>query len=156
METQSDWDSNVLRRASRSAGFRLLCRMRLSRAWRCRRKVLMRFRLSRFIGTSKVKLRPGQKRFHCQYQPDRVRCGLSIRSMISIRLMISRWRLRSSYDQDHCFAIEATMPPGTWKETTRLMLQEGLAERFGLKLHWGAILRCMRLCRASVARHSGQ
>jgi uncharacterized protein (TIGR03435 family) len=32
--------------------------------------------------------------------------------------------------------IEATMPPGTTKETARLMLQHALVERFGLKAHW--------------------
>ena len=39
-------------------------------------------------------------------------------------------------DQDHWFAIEGTMPPGTSRETAQLMLRHGLAERFGLHVHW--------------------
>jgi uncharacterized protein (TIGR03435 family) len=79
------------------------------------------------------------KTFECQYQPDRVRCGLSINSMIEEAYQIDDIEVDSpkfTWDQKHCFVIEATMPPGTSKETARLMLQQALAERFGLKVHW--------------------
>jgi uncharacterized protein (TIGR03435 family) len=39
-------------------------------------------------------------------------------------------------DQGHIFAIEGTMPPGTTEEVARRMLRQGLAERFGLQIHW--------------------
>jgi hypothetical protein len=73
----------------------------------------------------------GPKTFSCQYQPDRVRCGLSIRSMVEETYQIDDIEVdipKFTYDQDHCFVIEATMPPGTTKETARLMLQQGLGE----------------------------
>ncbi len=79
------------------------------------------------------------KTFPCQYQPDRVRCGLSIRSMVEEGYQIDDIEVdipKFTYDSDHCFVIEAIMPPGTTKETARLMLQQALAERFGLKAHW--------------------
>jgi len=84
-------------------------------------------------------LMSGVKTFSCHYQPDRLRCGLSIRSMVEEAYQIDDIEVdipQFTYDQDHCFVIEATMPPGTSKETARLMLQQGLAERFGLKAHW--------------------
>jgi uncharacterized protein (TIGR03435 family) len=81
----------------------------------------------------------GPKTFSCQYQPDRVRCGLSIRSLVEEAFQVDDIEVdipKFAYDQEHYFAIEATMPPGTTKETARLMLQQGLVERFGLKFHW--------------------
>jgi uncharacterized protein (TIGR03435 family) len=79
------------------------------------------------------------KNIPCEYQPDRVRCQRSLRYLIEdayqvddIEVYLPKW----TNDQDHWFAIEGTMPPGTTKETARLMLRQGLAERFGLKIHW--------------------
>jgi uncharacterized protein (TIGR03435 family) len=83
--------------------------------------------------------RSGPKTFPCQYQPDRVRCGLSIRSIVEEAYQVDDIEVeipKFTFDQDHYFAIEATMPPGTTKETARLMLQQGLTERFGLRVHW--------------------
>ena len=81
----------------------------------------------------------GPQSIPCQYLPDRVRCALSIRSLVEEAYEVDDIEVdipTFTYDQDHCFAIEATMPPGTSKESARLMLREGLAERFGLKVHW--------------------
>jgi uncharacterized protein (TIGR03435 family) len=81
----------------------------------------------------------GPKRIPCQYQPDRVRCQRTLRYLIEdayqvndIQLDAPKW----TNDDDHWFAIEGTMPPGTSKETAQLMLRQGLAERFGLQVHW--------------------
>jgi uncharacterized protein (TIGR03435 family) len=89
------------------------------------------------LGGSSLTFAP--KTFECQYQPDRLRCGLSIRSMVEEAYQLDDIEVdipKFTYDSDHCFVIEATMPPGTTKETARLMLQQALAERFGLKAHW--------------------
>ena len=81
----------------------------------------------------------GPKPIPCQYQPDRIRCQLSIRELIEEAYQISdnevdapKW----TSGWDHYFSIEGTMPPGTTKEAARLMLRQGLAERFGLQVHW--------------------
>jgi uncharacterized protein (TIGR03435 family) len=81
----------------------------------------------------------GPQSIPCQYQPDRIRCSLTIRSLIEEAYQVDDIEVdapRFTYDWDYSFAIEATMPPGTSKETARLMLQRALAERFGLKVHW--------------------
>ncbi len=81
----------------------------------------------------------GPQSIPCQYQPDRVRCSLTIRSLIEEAYQVDDIEVdapRFTYDWDYSFAIEATMPPGTSKQTARLMLQQALAERFGLKVHW--------------------
>jgi uncharacterized protein (TIGR03435 family) len=81
----------------------------------------------------------GPQPIPCQYQPDRLRCALSIRDLVEEAYEVDDIEVdipTFTYDQDHWFAIEATMPPGTSKESARLMLREGLAERFGLKVHW--------------------
>jgi uncharacterized protein (TIGR03435 family) len=81
----------------------------------------------------------GPRFIPCQYQPDRIRCQLTLRGLIKEAYQVNdnevdvpKW----TNDQDHWFAIEGTMPPGTTKETARLMLRQGLAERFGLQVHW--------------------
>jgi len=81
----------------------------------------------------------GPQSIPCQYQPDRVRCSLTIRSLIEEAYQVDDVKVdapRFTYDLNYAFAVEATMPSGTSKETARLMLQQALAERFGLKVHW--------------------
>jgi uncharacterized protein (TIGR03435 family) len=75
----------------------------------------------------------------CQYEPDRVRCQRMLRYLIEDAYQITDIELDAptwTNDKDHWFAIEGTMPPGTSKETARLMLRQGLIERFGLQVHW--------------------
>jgi uncharacterized protein (TIGR03435 family) len=79
------------------------------------------------------------KNLPCQYLPDRMRCQVTLRDLIEDAYQLDDIEVdipTFTYDQNHWFAIEATMPPGTSKETARLMLQRGLADRFGLKVHW--------------------
>ncbi|MFZ0820128.1 MAG: TIGR03435 family protein [Candidatus Acidiferrales bacterium] len=74
-----------------------------------------------------------------EYQPDRIRCQLTLRDLIEEAYQVTDNEIDSpkwTNDQEHWFAIEGTMPPGTTKEAARLMLQQGLAERFGLQVHW--------------------
>jgi uncharacterized protein (TIGR03435 family) len=74
-----------------------------------------------------------------EYQPDRVRCQLPLRGLIEQAYQVNDNEIDApkwTNDQDHWFAIEGTMPPGTTEEAARLMLRQGLAERFGLQVHW--------------------
>ena len=78
------------------------------------------------------------KFLNARFNRIEARCGLSIklRNLIEEAYQIDDIEVDSpkfTWDQKHCFVIEATMPPGTSKETARLMLQQALAERFGLR-----------------------
>jgi uncharacterized protein (TIGR03435 family) len=81
----------------------------------------------------------GPRIIPCQYQQDRIRCQQTLRYLIEDTYQVNDNEVdipKFTYDQDHCFLIEGTMPPGTTKEAARLMLRQGLAERFGLQVHW--------------------
>jgi uncharacterized protein (TIGR03435 family) len=81
----------------------------------------------------------GPRIIRCQYQPDRVRCQQTLRYLIEDAYQVTDGEVDApmwTNDKDHWFAIEGTMPPGTSKETAQLMLRQGLAERFGLQVHW--------------------
>jgi uncharacterized protein (TIGR03435 family) len=82
---------------------------------------------------------PPKREVGCRYLNDRVLCQLPLRSLVEdaydvedYTVDVPKWM---SGDQ-HVFALEGIMPPGTTEETARLMLQHGLAERFALKVHW--------------------
>ncbi len=84
-------------------------------------------------------LTSGPNGFACRYQPDRVRCSLSIGGLIEEAYQVKQIEMDGPkwlHSWEHYYEFEGTMPPGTSKETARLMLQAGLAERFGLKVHW--------------------
>lgn len=75
----------------------------------------------------------------CRYQDDRVRCQLTLRHLIEEAYQVKTNEVDApkwTNNTDHWFAIEGTMPPGTTKVAARLMLRQGLAERFGLQVHW--------------------
>lgn len=72
----------------------------------------------------------------CQYLPDRLRCQLSLTSLIVEAYRVKRAEVvRPLWLDDDVIAIEGTMPMNTSQDTVRLMLQEALAERMGLKIH---------------------
>lgn len=75
----------------------------------------------------------------CQFLEDRVRCRLPLLRLVKEAFQLRDYEVDAPKwmtDQSHVFAIEGTMPPGTKEEVARRMLQQGLAERFGLKVHW--------------------
>ncbi|HLH19143.1 MAG TPA: TIGR03435 family protein [Bryobacteraceae bacterium] len=63
----------------------------------------------------------------------------SIPNLITMAYGIEHYRLSAPPDLNRAiFNIQAKMPPDTTREQFRLMLQNLLAERFGLKVHWEA------------------
>jgi uncharacterized protein (TIGR03435 family) len=72
----------------------------------------------------------------CQYLVDRVRCQVSLTSLIMEAYRVKRPEIvRPHWLDDDVIVLEGTMPLNTNQDTARLMLQATLAERLGLKLH---------------------
>jgi uncharacterized protein (TIGR03435 family) len=79
------------------------------------------------------------RQISCQFLEDRVRCQLPLLGLIEDAYDLRDFEVDAPKwmkDQNHVFAVEGTMPPGTTVEVARRMLRQGLAERFGLQIHW--------------------
>jgi uncharacterized protein (TIGR03435 family) len=79
------------------------------------------------------------KQQSCQFLEDRVRCRLPLLNLVETAYQLRDFEVDAPKwmsDPSHVFAIEGTMPPGTTEEVARRMLRQGLAERFGLQIHW--------------------
>src|SRR5690348_8469035 len=72
----------------------------------------------------------------CQYEPARLRCRVQIASLMETAYGVEPFQVQGpDWVQTELYEIAATMPEGTSRETTRLMMRKLLAERFGLKFH---------------------
>jgi len=71
-----------------------------------------------------------------EYAPDRVTIQLALDDLIREAFELKNFELigPKSLDDD-MFLLQAAMPVGTSKGDVRLMLQQALVERFGLKYH---------------------
>jgi len=88
------------------------------------------------IESKKKAIRPAYQEF--RYTPGRVTCSLPLISIIREAYSIETWKISGpKWLYDGVYDLVATMPPGTPRETARLMLRTMLAERFALKFHWG-------------------
>ena len=77
------------------------------------------------------------RRLECNYAIDRVKCDLTPRELIQEAFTLKKMQIKGPPSLDeHIYALEGTMPPGTDKKTARLMLQTSLIERFDLKYHY--------------------
>lgn len=75
----------------------------------------------------------------CQFLEDRVRCRLPLLSLMETAYQLRNFEVDAPKwmsDPNIVFGVEGTMPPGTTEEAARRMLCRGLAERFGLHIHW--------------------
>ena len=72
----------------------------------------------------------------CEYLADRVVCQLPLKRLIEEAFQLRKTEIvGSSGMEDELFLIQAIMPLNTSRDTARLMLQQTLEERFGLKFH---------------------
>ncbi len=74
-----------------------------------------------------------------RYTPGRVTCSLPLRSIVAEAFALRRWQIYgpSWLDDPEYYQIAATMPAETQREQAQLMLRAMLAERFGLRFHYG-------------------
>jgi uncharacterized protein (TIGR03435 family) len=72
----------------------------------------------------------------CEYSLDRVVCQLSLKYLIEEAFQLKKSEMAGlSGLDDELFLVQAILPLNTDKEAARLMLQQTLEERFGLKFH---------------------
>ncbi len=72
----------------------------------------------------------------CKYLADRVLCQLSLKELTLEAYQVKDIEFAGpEWMSESLFAFQATMPPHTPQEAARLMLQQALTERFGLKVH---------------------
>lgn len=89
-----------------------------------------------------VSIKHGEAGMSCKFLQERLSCQASLLNLIKEAYRVEYFQIDApkwigdSNDSDHIFLLEATMPTGTTQETARLMLQQALADRFGLKIHW--------------------
>lgn len=75
----------------------------------------------------------------CHYFSDRIQCTLTPQEFIQNAFNLKKMEVAGPASlSGPIFTLNATMPPGTTKDTARLMLQRVLADRFELKFHYEA------------------
>jgi len=72
----------------------------------------------------------------CEYLPARVNCRLPLWAFLREAFNLQDFELTApDWTKDDIFDLTATMPPGTSRETARLMLQTALREQFEVQYH---------------------
>jgi len=72
----------------------------------------------------------------CEYLRDRVKCQLPLKRLIEEAFQLQEYEIPGpDWLDSGSYVVQATMPPDTSKDTARLMLQQALEDRFGLKFH---------------------
>jgi len=74
----------------------------------------------------------------CKYLHDRVVCQSSRLELIEEAYQLKKYEIfgPQQLSKDEVFAVQAIEPPGTTKDSSRLMLQQVLSDRFQLKFHF--------------------
>lgn len=72
----------------------------------------------------------------CEYLRDRALCQLSLLALIEEAFQLKDYEIAGpDWLANGMYAVQATMPSDTTKDTARLMLRSALEDRFGLKFH---------------------
>ena len=100
-----------------------------SRRRPCGRRTLIRRRVS-WCGPTAVRARKTQTRFRAQ--------NFSLLNLLTTAYKINHWQLSAEKLSGgrEMFDVAATMAEGTTREQFEAMMQQLLAERFELKVHW--------------------
>lgn len=70
------------------------------------------------------------------YTPNSFSCRQTLSSLVREAYQVLDFQVKGpEWVATEVYEVKATMPEGTSKETTRLMLQAALVDRFGLQLH---------------------
>lgn len=73
----------------------------------------------------------------CDYSLGRVTCQLSLKELIAEAFKLKQYEIAApGWLADNLFVFQATMLPNTGKEDVRVMLQQALEDRFGLRFHF--------------------
>jgi uncharacterized protein (TIGR03435 family) len=77
------------------------------------------------------------RRVGCMYSSDRVQCASTVQELVADAFSLKINQVRGPLSMNgEAFTVSATMPPETSRNTAKLMLQNALVERFGLKYHF--------------------
>jgi uncharacterized protein (TIGR03435 family) len=93
------------------------------------------------IGSLRIQVAPGTRGIGrpvkpCAYSDDRLMCELTLAGFIEEAYRVTERQITGPrWFKEDVFAVKATMPSGTTRDTARLMLRSMLADRFGLKFH---------------------